>query len=131
VELDLVIGALQTFAVLFLFAGIPCDSKGRRTADPLPHDKPTRKYTAARRIKEAQVRPRTIATLSCTRTSKRATLTTMRSCVPSPIGSFSSRNRDAERHGASFDFRDFDLRVHAHADRRRAKWRISRRVPSD
>ena len=41
-ELDLVIGALQTFAVLFLVCGVYLATRragGPQT--PLPHDKPT------------------------------------------------------------------------------------------
>src|SRR6266566_6346030 len=55
---------------------------------------------------------------ACTRASNRATLTTTRSCRPSPISSFSSRV-DAEIEGTAVHLDEFGGRAHAHADRRR------------
>src|SRR5258706_2755800 len=131
--------------------GVSCDPQGGRIADfsragilrtrsqPLEGTRRARaRYSQDGRaenlksgLMSLQVRLRTIATLSCTRTSKRATLTTMRSWVPSPIGSFSSLT--ATR---NVTVRPSTFTTSTSARTRMptgvaAKWRISRRVPSD
>ena len=58
-------------------------------------------------------------TLRCTRSSKRSTLTTTRSCVPPPIGLDLVVGFDAEFYGAAFDADDLGGGSHAQADRRR------------